>query len=75
MLVNSIDFPRRLLTTKEASLLLNVHHNTLRRWCDEGKIRFYRLGIRGDRRFPENDIEAVRAKMHKNNGYLPRLPT
>ncbi|MBE0481159.1 MAG: helix-turn-helix domain-containing protein [Dehalococcoidia bacterium] len=48
-----------LLTVREASRLLNVHSNTLRRWGDSGMIKVYRIGVRGDRRFKQEDIKAL----------------
>ena len=45
-----------MLTIMEASRLLHVHPNTLRRWSDERLIRAYRIGHRGDRRFKLEDI-------------------
>jgi excisionase family DNA binding protein len=45
-----------MLTITEASRLLHVHPNTLRRWSEEGKVRAYRIGPRGDRRFKREDI-------------------
>jgi len=47
-----------LLTPSEAAALLNVHINTLRRWSNEGRVRSYRMGARGDRRFKEEDLVA-----------------
>jgi len=70
MVVSYLSMPGKLMTTKEASLFLNVHENTLRRWSNEGKIRSYRIGMRGDRRFPENDIRSIKEQMFENNGYL-----
>ena len=45
-----------LLTVEEASSVLHVHSNTLRRWSDSGIIKAYRIGVRGDRRFRQDDI-------------------
>ena len=56
------DGRRRLLTIGQASRMLNIHPNTLRRWSDLGLIRAYRVGPRGDRRFKQNDVESVLAK-------------
>jgi excisionase family DNA binding protein len=60
----------KMLTTSEASLILNIHENTLRRWCDEGKLKYYRISIRGDRRFVIDDIISMSQKIHHNNGFL-----
>jgi excisionase family DNA binding protein len=48
-----------VLTMREATRLLNVHGNTLRRWSDQGVIKAYRLGPRGERRFKREDIYAL----------------
>jgi|Deesub1362A_J573_1020465.scaffolds.fasta_scaffold04681_2 excisionase family DNA binding protein len=48
----------RLLTLKEASEILNVHINTLRRWDREGIIRTVRLP-NGYRRIPESEIHRI----------------
>ncbi len=47
------------LGVKEAAGMLHVHENTLRRWCDSGKIPGYRIGKRGDRRFLKADLEIL----------------
>jgi len=54
MLHNGLAGP--MLRVGEASRLLHVHENTLRRWSDLGLIRTYRIGHRGDRRFSQRDI-------------------
>lgn len=45
-----------LLRVSEAARILHVHGNTLRRWSDQGIIKAYRFGQRGDRRFREDEI-------------------
>ena len=45
-----------LLTAREAAQLLYAHINTIRRWSDEGILKSYRIGTRGDRRFSRDDI-------------------
>ena len=45
-----------MLTVGEAARILHIHHNTLRRWSDQGLIRSYRINGRGDRRFNYEDI-------------------
>jgi excisionase family DNA binding protein len=47
-----------MLTIREVSQLLHIHPNTLRRWCDSGRIKAYRITTRGDRRFRREDIAA-----------------
>lgn len=46
-----------MLTTSEVSKMLHVHQNTLRRWCDQGKISAFKITGRGDRRFYEEDVK------------------
>jgi excisionase family DNA binding protein len=56
----------RMLTASEVAHLLNIHINTVRRWSDNGVLRAYRIGTRGDRRFDPNDI----AQFLNNNGAI-----
>ena len=46
-----------MLTISEVAQLLNVHINTVRRWSNQGILRSYRIGSRGDRRFRQEDID------------------
>ncbi len=46
------------MTSTRASIILNVHPNTLRRWADAGQVPVYRIGQRRDRRFRLTDILA-----------------
>ena len=45
-----------MLTISEVAELLNVHINTVRRWSNQGILKTYRIGSRGDRRFRQEDI-------------------
>jgi excisionase family DNA binding protein len=45
-----------MLTVREVARLLHVHPNTLRRWCNNGRITAYRITARGDRRFKREDV-------------------
>lgn len=45
-----------MLTTSDVARLLNVHINTVRRWSNQGILKTYRLGSRGDRRFQHEAI-------------------
>ncbi|OGO38027.1 MAG: DNA-binding protein [Chloroflexi bacterium RBG_16_57_8] len=51
-----------LLTTSDVARLLNIHINTVRRWSNEGKLKAYRIGSRGDRRFQQDDISVFLAQ-------------
>ncbi len=46
-----------MLTTSEVARILNVHINTVRRWSNQGVLKAYRIGSRGDRRFRREDVE------------------
>ena len=54
----SIEAIGTFLTTREASQLLNIHGNTLRRWSNQGKIKAYRIGPGRHRRFKAQDLAA-----------------
>jgi len=56
-----------LLPISDASRLLCVHVNTLRRWSDQGIIRAYHIGPRGDRRFWSYDVLNLKAHLQPNN--------
>jgi excisionase family DNA binding protein len=45
-----------MLTTSEVARVLNVHINTVRRWSNQGLLKAYRIGSRGDRRFKKEDV-------------------
>lgn len=51
--------PRNMLRTGEACRILCIHANTLRRWNEQGIIKAYRVGPRGDRRFRREDVAAL----------------
>ena len=47
-----------MLTTSEVARILNIHINTVRRWSNQGTLKSYRIGSRGDRRFRKDDVDA-----------------
>jgi len=47
---------KSLLTVQEVATLLRVRPDTVRRWSDQGILKAYRLGTRGDRRFEKSEI-------------------
>lgn len=60
-----------MLTVGDVALLLNVHVNTVRRWSNQGIIRAYRIGSRGDRRFRREDITRLLGEFKANKGSYP----
>ena len=67
--------PKAMLTIREASRLLNVHANTLRRWSEQGIVKSYRIGPRGDRRFRQEDVAALLMVRTKNGRAVARKPS
>lgn len=49
----------KLLTIRQATEILNVHVETLRRWDKSGKLKAIRINERGDRCYNPKDIEAI----------------
>ena len=49
--------PDATLSVTKAARLLGVHPNTVRAWSDQGRLRYYRINARGDRRFRQGDLE------------------
>jgi excisionase family DNA binding protein len=45
-----------LMTTTEVAKMLHIHINTVRRWSNQGILKPYRIGPRGDRRFMREEI-------------------
>ena len=72
---NNID---GMLTISEVAQLLNVHINTVRRWSNQGILKSYRIGSRGDRRFRQDDIDGFLVqgdKEKKEKASFDRLDT
>ena len=45
-----------MVTTSTVAEMLHIHINTVRRWSDQGILKPYRIGPRGDRRFTQEDV-------------------
>src|SRR5687767_15495939 len=45
------------LSVTKAARLLGVHANTVRAWSDAGRLRYYRINPRGDRRYRMGDLQ------------------
>ncbi len=48
-----------MIPTGAACRILCIHANTLRRWNEQGIIKAYRIGPRGDRRYRRGDVYAL----------------
>ena len=49
------------LTVTRAARVLGVHPNTVRAWSDAGRLRYYRINPRGDRRYRIGDLNRFMA--------------
>ncbi len=45
------------LTVTKAARVLGVHPNTVRAWSEAGRLRYYRINERGDRRYRLGDLQ------------------
>jgi diguanylate cyclase (GGDEF)-like protein/excisionase family DNA binding protein len=45
------------LSVARAAEALGVHPNTVRAWSDAGRLRYYRINARGDRRYRMGDLQ------------------
>ena len=45
-----------IITLAEASAILGVHPNTMRKWDNSGYLKAIRYGTRRDRRYRKNDV-------------------
>src|SRR5262245_27047568 len=59
------------LTVTKAAKLLGVHPNTIRAWSDAGRLRYYRINPRGDRRYRMGDLQRFLAAAEHD---VPDLP-
>src|SRR5947199_2562716 len=54
------------LSVTKAARLLGVHPNTIRAWSDAGRLRYYRINPRGDRRYRLGDLQRFLAAAETN---------
>jgi hypothetical protein len=65
-------------TMREASRVIGVHENTLRKWAQRGIIQTIHLPGSGFQRVPETEVERIRADMWRgvpndeHEGFAPR---
>lgn len=67
-----MSFSEKLYKIGEASSLLGVHPNTIRRWEKEGKIKIVRIG-RGHRRIPASEIARLMRKEQQISPVSPEI--
>lgn len=65
------------LSVTKAARLLGVHPNTVRAWSDQGRLRYYRINPRGDRRYRLGDLHrflaaAETAPLEASSGHAVR---
>jgi diguanylate cyclase (GGDEF)-like protein/excisionase family DNA binding protein len=60
------------LSVTKAARLLGVHPNTVRAWSDAGRLRFYRINPRGDRRYRLGDLQRFLAVAERGAVAAPR---
>ena len=56
MIMKNNESHSNMLTTGDVARIFGVHPGTIRRWCEQGKIRAYRSGRRACRRFFRGDV-------------------
>ncbi len=44
------------LSAREVAYFLNIHVDTVRRWSDQGVLKSFCIGPRGDRRFRREEV-------------------
>ncbi len=62
-----------MLTVSQVARRLNVHPHSVRRWGDAGLLQSYRFGVRGDRRFTSEDVDAFMQSHKKRKGRATNL--
>jgi diguanylate cyclase (GGDEF)-like protein/excisionase family DNA binding protein len=56
------------LSVTRAADVLGVHPNTVRTWSDAGRLRYYRINPRGDRRYRLSDLQRFLATLVGGDG-------
>src|ERR1700692_4808074 len=62
------------LSATQAARLLDVHPNTIRTWSDQGRLRYYRINPRGDRRYRLGDLQGFPAAAEASGPNLEHRP-
>src|SRR5437870_1993732 len=59
------------LSVTRAAEVLGVHANTVRAWSDAGRLRYYRINPRGDRRYRIGDLHRFLTALDAAGGSTP----
>lgn len=66
---------KKLLTTKEVAITLDVSESTIRRWADSGYLPCYRVGESKYRKFNINDIKKIKSEIYSGGILLNKERT
>lgn len=50
---------KKLLSIREVAELLGVHQQTLRRWDEQGKLKAFRIGKVGHRKYKKTELDKL----------------
>lgn len=56
----------KILSVEQAARVLNCHPNSIRRWANQGQLRYFR-DRNGWRRFPLGDLLGFKKELEKEN--------
>jgi excisionase family DNA binding protein len=57
-----------MLKPREVSEWLGIHVNTVKRMSDRGELPYFRVGLRGDRRYRPADVRAYIERRSEQGG-------
>ena len=63
------------LTVTKAARVLGVHPNTVRAWSEAGRLRYYRINERGDRRYRLGDLQRFLSAAETGPSFPAEAPT
>ncbi len=63
------------LSVTKAARMLGVHPNTVRAWSDAGRLRYFRINPRGDRRYRLGDLQRFLASAEQVAADQAHAPT
>src|SRR6187431_1616472 len=63
------------LSVTKAARVLGVHPNTVRAWSEAGRLRYYRINDRGDRRYRLGDLQRFLSAAETGPSFPAELPS